>query len=80
MTVDLSTTNFLLGVMSVATVIELLAIVTVCIGFFVAARKLTEVLEDLKQVTATVKAQVESIDRTARWAGTLLKRFGGGAA
>ena len=80
MTVDLSTTNFLLGVMSVATVIELLAIAAVCVGLFLAARKLTAILEDLKQVTATVKAQMETVDRTARWAGALLKRFGGGAA
>jgi hypothetical protein len=62
MTVDLSTTNLLLGIMAVASVLEALVVVGVGVAGFVAYRRVSTVLEELenRQVAPTM-ARVNSI-------------------
>src|SRR5262249_38700478 len=82
MTVDLSTTNLLLGIMAVVSALEGLALIGLGVAGFLVYRRVTElvdrleaqqiapamvrvnaILDDVKGVTARVKAESERVDQ-----------------
>lgn len=86
MTPDLSTTNALLGVMAAVSVLEAVAIVSLCTAGFLLYRRMMRtlggieerqvapavarvnaILDDVKGVTSTVKAETGHVDRLLRW-------------
>jgi len=49
MTVDLTTTNVLLGILATVSVLEVLAVVGLFAGGFIMFRRLTKVIEEIEQ-------------------------------
>lgn len=49
MTVDLTTTNVLLGILATVSVLEALAVVGVLVGGFIVFRRLTKQLADIEE-------------------------------
>ena len=95
MTSDLSTTNLFLGVLAVSSVLEMLAVLAICVGLLILCRRVVAllaavekdhiapatarvnaILDDVKDVTSTVRTQAGHLDAASRWAANLFQRFG----
>jgi hypothetical protein len=83
---DLSTTNTLLGIMAVVSILEALALIVVIGGGLLVYKRIlvliagieerqiapvtmrvTAILDDVKGVSATVKAATDAADSSVRW-------------
>ena len=49
MAADLSTTNAFLGIMAVASVVQLLGVLAVCAGLFLVTRRITQLLNTVEE-------------------------------
>lgn len=49
MTADLTTTNLLLGIMAVASLVEVLGMVAVCLGLWLVTRRLVQLINTVEE-------------------------------
>ena len=87
MTVDLTTTNVLLGILATVSVLEALAVVGLLAGGFIMFRRLTKQLADIEErrvAPAAAKVNeilddVKTVTGLARWLSRAADRFRGAA-
>src|SRR5690242_11031118 len=94
MTVDLTTTNVLLGIVAAVSVLEALGLVALIVGMGVvfrrlmatidgiesrqiapAAARVNAILDDVRDVTSTIKSGVDRVDDSLGWIASLLRRL-----
>ena len=94
MTVDLTTTNVLLGIVAAVSVLEALGLVALIVGGGVvfrrlmatidgiearqiapAAARVNAILDDVHDVTSTVKSGVDRVDDSLGWMAWLIRRL-----
>jgi hypothetical protein len=78
MTSDLSTTNLFLGMMAVASVLEIAAIIGLLAALFVALRRLNRVLEsiEVRQIAPAGQRVHAILDDVKRMTGFVNRLFG----